>query len=711
MMNPLFHPYVVTGYLTAIATLVVGVFVFSKSTRSPVHRSFLIFCATIAQWSFFTALQAMTRDYALAHFWSKFCHIGAMLIPVFFYYFTLVITGKVRRVRLAIGFLFAFVLIVLNFATSLFIPGMRSDVGVPNFTKAGTFYFLMILFFSAYVFLALVHLWKEIQISRGARKKHLQYFFLASAIGFGIGGVNFFPVYGLTFLPYPYSAACGAIYASVIAYAILRDKLFDIELAVKKGLVFGILFGAVYVAVSGSIFLAGYFLAKQPLPFLSGVSIALAMLLYEPLKAGLTGMTNSFLFQKRIAYTELVHALTDRLAKTRDLQSLAAEIADFLTREMALDWAGFYLRADSTGLFKLLSATAETPLVELTQEDLPVSLLRDRKTPLILSPFDVEGDIAPAAKESLRRDRIEALVPILVEQNLYGILLLGKKKSDDVFTAEDEALLRTLKDEAGMFFLSAKLLKEATRSSLELAQRMKMAAVRKLSGGVHHEVRNPLHTVAHESDTIITDVRSRMYRQMPVESFAAEIRKLCWIMIESLQRGKNSLSRFARFASPGSDPELAPVSLREELEKFLELMREGQKLDQIRIHNAVEASVFVLASEGALQEIFFNLFNNAYEAMRGQGELFLSSSVNGEYAEFRIRDTGPGIRPEVVPYIFESYFTTKVDSEAVGLGLAITKHHAESFGGSIEASNSGHDGGAEFILRLKRADKEHRTAA
>ncbi len=705
-MNPLFHPYVVTAYLTSFATLAIGAFVFQKSRRSPIHRSFLIFCFSIAQWSFFTALHPIQSDPAWALFWSRVCHIGALFIPVFFYYFTLRLTGKERRLPLITGFLTAILLITINFTTRLFTAGLRNDVGLPNFTKAAPLYFILIAFFCSYVLLSLAHLGKEISLSTGTRKKHLQYFFLASVAGFGIGVVNFFPVYGLTIWPYPYSAACGALYALVIAYAILRHKLFDIELVIKKGLVFGILFGTVYVAVSGVIFLVGYLLTKPPLPFLSGVSIALAMLLYEPLKAGLTRITNSFLFQKKIPYTALIHALTDKLAKTRDSQSLSEEITNFLTQQMTLEWAGLYLREDSGGFFKLRSATANPPLTELSEEDLPVSLVRGKQTPFILSPFDIESDLPPGMKDRLRQDKIEALIPIIVEQNLYGVLLLGKKKSDDVFTAEDEALLQTLKDEAGMFFLSAKLLKEATRSSLELAQRMKMGGVRKLSGGVHHEVRNPLHAAMIEANTVVTRIRAGQSAPIPIKAYAAEIQQRSMKMNDCLRRIRNSLTRFSQFARPEGSLELSPVPLKEEVDKFLELMREGQKLDQIVVHNDVSEGVFILASRGALQEILFNLFNNAYEAMQSEGELFLSSRANGELVEFRMRDTGPGIREEILPYIFESYFSTKSDSESVGIGLPIVKHHVESLGGTVEVSRPGPERGAEFLVKLRKAQKE-----
>ena len=95
-------------------------------------------------------------------------------------------------------------------------------------------------------------------------------------------------------------------------------------------------------------------------------------------------------------------------------------------------------------------------------------------------------------------------------------------------------------------------------------------------------------------------------------------------------------------------------------------MREGQKLDKIKVHNTVNGDASVLASEGVFQEILFNLFNNAFEAMHGTGELFISAQSNGDFVEIKFRDTGPGISKEALSNIFEPYFTTKQDSEAVG---------------------------------------------
>lgn len=698
-MNPWLHPYVITGYVTSIVTLVVGIFVYKKKPQSPVHRAFLIFSISIAQWSCFTALHAMQHDANWSLFWSKFCHIGAMLIPVFFYYFTLKITGRKRKSTLTAGFIIAFLLIILNFITPLFIPGTRTDVGVPNFTKAGPLYFLMIVFFSVYVLLSLIHLWNEIRISTGTRKKHLQYFFYASVLGFSIGGVNFCPVYGIILWPYPYSAICGAIYSCVIAYAILKHKLFDIELIVKKGLIFGVLFGVVYAAVSAFIFILGYFVAQKPLPLLSGISIALAMILYEPLKGLLTGLTNRFLYQKKIAYTLLIQSLPDQLANVREEQSLATEIVAFLTGQMSLEWAALYLKSGDGQRFELRAGKGNPALEDFDEMIEP--LIVKRKSPLILSPFDIEGDLQPEIKAKLRQDRIEAIVPILVEEKHYGVLLLGKKKSDDGFLPEDEAFLQTLMDEVAMLFLSGRLLKEATLSNLELGQRMKMASLIKLARGVHHEVRNPLHAIVLFAKAMFSDAREGRDRKVSMDMLASRIKMRTQEMLEEILRIRDSLGRFAQFARPNTEIQVASFSLKDELEKFLTLMREGQKLDTIQIFNSVSQNIFVSASEAGLQEIFFNLFNNAYDAMQGTGKLFIEANETGEFIEVKIRDTGPGIPDEILPNIFEDYFTTKSNSEASGIGLSITKHRLERFGGSIRAARDCKMG-AEFIIKLRK---------
>lgn len=721
-INGFFHPYAFTGFFTSIVTLTVGLFVYFKNTRSSIHVAFLIFSTAIAQWSFFTGFQAIPTNPYWSLLSAKACQIGAMMIPVFFHYFTLKIIGKNQKRILILGFFLGLANIIGIFVSPLFSAGLQSIAGIKYYFKAGPLYCLAVLFFITYVLLAIYQLWKEIKVSQGARKKHLEYLFYASVAGYTVGVVNFFPVYGIIVPPFPFSPLCGAIYSCVIAYAILKHQLFDIEVIVKRTVIFALLFIAIYSAVSAAVYFATALFAGKSAPLLSGISIALAMLLYEPLKKLLTAATNRYLFQKKIPYSVLVQSLTDRLEKIHEARALSHEIVDFLTQQMALEWAGFYLKSSKShlikvgdvrpqgGRFKLSSSEANAPIMEFDAESPIAMAAQDRTKPLILSPFDTESQPTPE-KETLRKLKVEALVPVYVEGKLDGILLLGKKLSDDVYTTEDEALLETLMEEMGMFFLAARLLKEATRTNLELGQRMKMAAVSKLARGVHHEVRNPLHTINLFALATLHNIDTHRWENAPFEEFKRDILHRIHAMKEEIERIKNSLSRFAQFARPQEEFELTAISVREAALHFLAFMREAHKLDNIKIQNEMPENLSVLAHEGILQEVFYNLFTNAFDAMQGKGEIKMEARETSSSVEITFSDSGPGIGREMLSRIFEPYFTTKTRSEAAGIGLSVTKHYMEILGGDIEAESHGPLGGATFRLQFQKAMNEISRAA
>jgi len=90
----------------------------------------------------------------------------------------------------------------------------------------------------------------------------------------------------------------------------------------------------------------------------------------------------------------------------------------------------------------------------------------------------------------------------------------------------------------------------------------------------------------------------------------------------------------------------------------------------------------ICAFGGELNQVWTNLFDNAIEAMRGQGEVRVRTAIELDRVLVEIRDNGPGIPPEVQPHIFEPFFTTKGVGEGTGLGLdtvcrIVRNHHGE----------------------------------
>jgi len=212
------------------------------------------------------------------------------------------------------------------------------------------------------------------------------------------------------------------------------------------------------------------------------------------------------------------------------------------------------------------------------------------------------------------------------------------------------------------------------------------------------------------ASAILGDIRRKKYDAMPLESIVADVRKSSKSILVGIERIENSLSRFAQFTRPEKNGSVRPLGLRNELEKLLALMREGQKLDAIEVQNGISPEVSVVANTGAIEEIFFSLFNNAYEAMHGKGKLYLEAIPDGSFVDIKVRDTGPGIPEENLPRIFESFFTTKPNTEAIGIGLSSAKQRAERLGGLIKARTQ-EAGGAEFNVRLKKAEHEEKPYA
>jgi signal transduction histidine kinase len=103
-----------------------------------------------------------------------------------------------------------------------------------------------------------------------------------------------------------------------------------------------------------------------------------------------------------------------------------------------------------------------------------------------------------------------------------------------------------------------------------------------------------------------------------------------------------------------------------------------------------------------LNQVWTRIIENAVEAMNGHGELTVRTRRHADHAVVEITDTGPGIPKEVVPHLFEPFFTSKPDSQAQGHGLGMGLHIAyrivvNRHGGTIEAGSSP----AETIFRVR----------
>jgi signal transduction histidine kinase len=105
-----------------------------------------------------------------------------------------------------------------------------------------------------------------------------------------------------------------------------------------------------------------------------------------------------------------------------------------------------------------------------------------------------------------------------------------------------------------------------------------------------------------------------------------------------------------------------------------------------------------------LQQILWNLVHNAVKFTAKAGHVQIEVASTEEFVEILVRDTGQGISPDFLPYVFDRFrqgdqSPTK-GSSGLGIGLSIAKHLAELHGGSVAAASDGAGHGATFVLQL-----------
>ncbi len=231
---------------------------------------------------------------------------------------------------------------------------------------------------------------------------------------------------------------------------------------------------------------------------------------------------------------------------------------------------------------------------------------------------------------------------------------------------------------------------DAASLQSKLMHAEKMAAVGQLVSGVAHEVNNPLTAILGFSDLLMENT------ELP-ESARKDLR----VILQEAQRTKQIVQNLLSFARQ-MPPQRKPVQLNVILKRTIQLRAYDFHSRGVAVTEQFHEHLpFVIGDSQQLQQVFLNILNNAYDAVREsvQGpRLEISTCCNKEFVEVAFRDNGHGItQPD---RIFDPFFTTKQVGEGTGLGLSICYGIVKEHGGEILCSNNADGEGATFTVRL-----------
>ena len=218
-----------------------------------------------------------------------------------------------------------------------------------------------------------------------------------------------------------------------------------------------------------------------------------------------------------------------------------------------------------------------------------------------------------------------------------------------------------------------------------------------------HELRNPLAPILNAA--LLLRLHSNRSRQQGIENpVLQQSASVIERQVGQLTRIVDDLLEVSRITTGRIQLNLEPIALGMVVEHAVATV---QSLIDQREHELTfslpKEAIWLLADAGRLEQVVVNLLTNATKYMAPNGHIWISVRQEGDEAVLRVRDTGEGIAPEILPRVFE-LFTQSEQSLArsqggLGIGLALVQRLVEMHGGTVEAS-SVLGQGSEFVVRL-----------
>ncbi len=216
-----------------------------------------------------------------------------------------------------------------------------------------------------------------------------------------------------------------------------------------------------------------------------------------------------------------------------------------------------------------------------------------------------------------------------------------------------------------------------------------------LSAGIAHEMLNPVNAVVNAVGPL-----RRSFDRLAADSLSRDARQaqaLLDAIAVSGQRMHSVVKGILAYTRQDHTPRAQSGRLSEEIEAVLTILR--YRMTDVTIHRHYDWDEPVMQYPEWIDQVVMNLVVNALDAAGERGEIWIHTERVLDTVCIRIRDTGPGVPPELRERIFTPFFTTKPPGKGTGLGLAVAREIVAMHRGKLELDHTVQSG-AEFVVTL-----------
>jgi len=702
------NSYLILPLIQSGFSLILIPIVLRGHQQKATHRLFAVYLLGLATWGLLIFLMRSSPNLQRAYYWENWL-IGLIpLMSVIFYHFSIRHTRiRINKKILPLAYAISIILIVVARTTDLIIQGMQlKPYGYAPI--AGPLLPPLILFGYVFTLMALFNFLKANKITPYAEVKNQNNYIVTGLIFSLIGGAfDLLPILGLPL--YPGVIIGNIIFCLITTMAIVKHHLLDIHLVFRKGLAYVLMSTIVAIPYVGIIILFNTIFGKVAPAWAFFLLILLLAIALQPLWNIVQRLVDRWFYRERFDYLKALNIFAEKTHDISDLNQFSDSLVKLASK--ALQASNIYLLLRSEYEYSQVSSlmSGNTNQLKLKNHSPLIRWLQDNKGLLSIQDMDIIPQMqALTTKEitELRERGIVLVVPLKTrKKELIGLLLLGQKLSERLYSEEDKQIISTVADRVAIELENARLysLEKDVRCELEKEIEQKTGFLH----NVAHELKTPLTAIISSAEILESELPSNTYNHR--QKLIQNIKYSAWLMDKRVAELLN-LARI-QIGSLGINPEYLEVNIivKDTISQLLPLFKNKEQSLKLEIQNSLPK---IKADRGQLEQILFNILSNANKFSPTGGNIIVRTKQVDDSLVVEVQDSAPAITEKDSEKLFTPYYrgedvNKRQRISGLGLGLAISKKLVELHQGKIWYESKPNSGNTfAFSLPINNKEKE-----
>ncbi len=458
-----------------VALLVVLIF---NGRRHIARRPFALFLFFMALWGFFIFMMRSSSNMSDALFWEKFVLGSILSAAIFFYRFTIALTGMRPKRQVLYPLYISYLAVLGLIPTGLVVNGMQM-MWYGKAPVIGPLFFPYALCAYIPILLSAGMLIKHCRKSRIIDDRIRDQYIIAGIAALFVGATtDYLPALGINM--YPLGIIGNILFCLVATIAMLRYDLMEMKVVLRKGATYSLTSLLIFGIFGSLIFLLSHFFHDLMSPVsltITIVAVFIAASIFQPVLSRLQHTVDRWFFRERYDHIQTLRRFTQETKGDLDLEQLASSLVTAVANGMQSHGVYLLLPSPATGNYSTYSYcgqksqgrlffSANSPLVAtMKQQDNAVDNNDIDIIPSLIS-------LTESDRQTLGKNNIELLVALKNDGNLAGMLLLSNKVSHEPYSNEERRLLQMVSADVAVNIENANLYEGIKRKHSELQKAM-----------------------------------------------------------------------------------------------------------------------------------------------------------------------------------------------------------------------------------------------